>query len=210
MNALPKPAIYLALLHYPVYNKHREVVTTAVTNIDVHDISRSGRTYGLEGVFFVTPIEAQQGLVSELLEHWTDGPGCRANPVRAEAFRRSRIVASLDDVVETVQRAHDGTPPELVATSARQVEGMTGYEAYRERLRTPDIRPQVLLFGTGWGLLEEVLERADTRLKPVQAERWEGPTEAPYNHLSVRSAVGIVLDRLLGDRATDDETGSGS
>jgi hypothetical protein len=210
LNDLNKPAIYLALLHYPVYNKHQEVVTTAVTNIDVHDISRSGRTYGLEGVFFVTPIEAQQGLVSELLGHWTDGPGFRANPVRAEAFRASRIVSSLDEVIETVQRRHDGTPPDLVATSARAAEGVTGYEAYRARLREPDLRPQLLLFGTGWGLLEEVLERADTRLMPVQAERWGGPMEAPYNHLSVRSAVGIVLDRLLGDRATNVGTGSAS
>jgi hypothetical protein len=205
-----KPDIYLALLHYPVYNKHREVVTTAVTNIDVHDISRSGRTYGLAGVFFVTPIEAQQGLVSELLGHWTEGPGFRANPVRAEAFRRSRIVNTLEEVIETIQGRHDGISPELVATSARETEGVTGYEAYRERLRQPDIRPQLLLFGTGWGLVEGVLDRAETRLMPVQAEKWEGPTEAPYNHLSVRSAVGIVLDRLLGDRATNVGTGSAS
>ena len=30
--------IYLALVHYPVYNKRREVVCTSVTNFDIHDI----------------------------------------------------------------------------------------------------------------------------------------------------------------------------
>jgi hypothetical protein len=36
----PKAAVYLALLHYPVYDKNHQVVTTAVTNMDIHDIAR--------------------------------------------------------------------------------------------------------------------------------------------------------------------------
>ncbi|MEI7817822.1 MAG: RNA methyltransferase, partial [Desulfuromonadales bacterium] len=30
----------IALVHYPVYNKHHEVVTSALTNLDQHDIAR--------------------------------------------------------------------------------------------------------------------------------------------------------------------------
>src|SRR5262247_3881360 len=52
--------VYLALLHYPVYDKNRQVVTTAVTNMDIHDISRAGRTYGVRGFFVVTPAKALQ------------------------------------------------------------------------------------------------------------------------------------------------------
>jgi hypothetical protein len=49
----------------------------------------------------------------------------------------------------------------------------------------------VLLFGTAWGLADEILEAADHRLAPINGK-------GAYNHLAVRSAVAIILDRLLG------------
>ncbi|HEY6838272.1 MAG TPA: RNA methyltransferase, partial [Geobacteraceae bacterium] len=54
-------------------------------------------------------------------------------------------------------------------------------------------QPYLLVFGTGWGLTEELFERADLVLRPIK-----GP--GSYNHLSVRSAAAIILDRLLGER----------
>jgi hypothetical protein len=36
--------LYLALLHYPVYDKDHKIVTTSITNMDIHDIARSART----------------------------------------------------------------------------------------------------------------------------------------------------------------------
>jgi tRNA (guanine37-N1)-methyltransferase len=52
-------------------------------------------------------------------------------------------------------------------------------------------RPFLLLFGTGHGLAQEVLERADLALPPIRP--------GSYNHLSVRAACAIILDRLFGD-----------
>ena len=43
-----------------------------------------------------------------------------------------------------------------------------------------------------WGLEREFLSRSHYILEPVEAGR-------DYNHLSVRSAVSIILDRLLGE-----------
>jgi hypothetical protein len=45
--------------------------------------------------------------------------------------------------------------------------------------------------GTGWGVTETILAQADHALEPIQ-----GGTD--YNHLSVRSAAAIILDRVLG------------
>ena len=53
-------------------------------------------------------------------------------------------------------------------------------------------RPVLLVFGTGHGLAFEALERCDGALRPIRY--LEG-----YNHLPVRGAAAIVLDRLLGD-----------
>ena len=56
-------------------------------------------------------------------------------------------------------------------------------------------KPVLLLFGTSWGMPESLLAGADGRLEPVVAQADTG-----YNHLSVRSACAILLDRLLGAR----------
>jgi hypothetical protein len=49
----------------------------------------------------------------------------------------------------------------------------------------------MVMFGTAWGLDKEVVDQADFILDPV-----EGGTN--YNHLSVRTAAAIILDRLVG------------
>ena len=49
----------------------------------------------------------------------------------------------------------------------------------------------LLLFGTAHGLAPELSETADYTLPPIEST-------TGYNHLSVRSAVSIILDRLLG------------
>ncbi|HBQ11088.1 MAG TPA: hypothetical protein DEF51_07890, partial [Myxococcales bacterium] len=67
--------VYLALVHHPVVDRAGDVITTAVTNLDVHDIARSARTYDLAGYYVVTPIEAQHRLVDRILGHWRDGAG---------------------------------------------------------------------------------------------------------------------------------------
>ena len=70
------------------------------------------------------------------------------------------------------------------------VHNMTSYSTLRDRILNID-KPVLIIFGTGWGLTKSTLESADYILKPVG-----GYSE--YNHLSVRSAVAIILDRLLG------------
>jgi hypothetical protein len=98
------------------------------------------------------------------------------------------VKSTLDDVIRDIT-AEQGAPPLLVATGAAAAATVT-YSGLREQLRKSK-QPFLLLFGTGWGLTEEVMERADVVLTPVK-----GPGE--YNHLSVRSAVAIILDRLMG------------
>ncbi|MBT8351253.1 MAG: RNA methyltransferase, partial [Deltaproteobacteria bacterium] len=37
--------LYVALVHYPVVNKNGDVIASAVTNLDLHDIARAAKTY---------------------------------------------------------------------------------------------------------------------------------------------------------------------
>ncbi len=175
---------YVALVHHPVYDKHHRIVSTALTNLDLHDIARSVRTYNLGGYFVVHPVAAQRQLAERVLGHWRD-EGAEMNDFRRQALERVRVVATLDDAVAQISR--DRKPPHLVSTAARPSEQVTrcGDLALEGRL--------LLVFGTGHGLADEVMARCPTRLGPIQAS-------SDYNHLSVRSAVAIMLDRLYGDR----------
>jgi hypothetical protein len=181
-------SVYCALVHYPVVDRQGEEVTTSVTNIDVHDIARSARTYGLRGYFVVSPIEAQHVVVRRIIEHWCSGAGKDRFPERGEAIALVRLSASIDEAIASIE-AEEGSPPRLLVTSARPGAGRSSYAEEATRLRTED-RPTLLLFGTGHGLSDRVLQRADVFLEPI-----DGPSE--FNHLSVRAAVAITFDRLF-------------
>lgn len=183
--------LYLALLHYPVYDKHRAVVTTAVTNLDVHDIARVARTFGVRAYWVCTPVVTLRRLVDRIVGHWREGPGAAYNPTRREALAVVRLAAELDDVVAEVER-ETGSLPFLVATTARDGPGRLSFPSLQRRLAEPG-PPVLLLFGTGWGLADEVLARCDAVLEPIRGV-------AEYNHLPVRAAAAIILDRIRHGR----------
>lgn len=184
--------VYVALLHHPVYDKNGQIVTTAVTNMDIHDIARSGCTYGLVGFFVVTPVKALQKLALKIVEHWESGYGSQYNATRKEALALARICDSLDDAIIAIER-ETGEKPIVVATSARRGENRASFTALRDMLHR-ETRPFLLLFGTGWGLTETILLQSDYVLEAIEGG-------GDYNHLSVRSAAAIIFDRLLGQRS---------
>jgi hypothetical protein len=183
--------LYLALLHHPVYDKNGAVVTTAVTNLDVHDIGRLARTFEVRAFYVATPVPTLRRLIERVMRHWSTGPGATYNETRKDALARVRMADDLDAAIADVER-ESGRLPHLVATTAHDGAGRLTFAALRQRLAA-DGRAVLLVFGTGWGLTAEVLARADDVLEPIRGRR-------DYNHLSVRSAAAIILDRVLGDR----------
>ncbi len=181
--------LYLALVHHPVVNRKGEVVASAVTNLDLHDLARTARTYDLPACFIVTPLEDQQALICELISHWCEGVGREMHPDRAQALDLLRIEASIEGACRAIER-ETGTKPQLWATSARQSTRGLGVSDARGQLAKSEA-PVLLLFGTAWGLAPSVLQGADGLLEPIRGK-------GDYNHLSVRCAAAILLDRLLG------------
>jgi len=179
----------IALLHYPVYNKRREVVTTALTNLDLHDIARSARTYGLERFYIINPAAGQRDLAERITDHWRAGWGAAYNPDRKDALDIVRICETLEVAVNDFQRGFANRVKSVI-TGATERPGNISFAECKEMLGKSD-DPFLLLLGTGWGLTEECFNNADYILKPIT-----GP--GAYNHLSVRSAAAIMLDRLRG------------
>ncbi|MBI5180148.1 MAG: RNA methyltransferase [Nitrospirae bacterium] len=190
MRLKRRPNLYIALIHYPIYNKNKKIVTTAVTSFDIHDIARLARTYDVSGFYIVMPIEAQKRLCERIINHWTEGFGAGYNPTRKEALKIVSIAPDLKSVKTDIAIKHK-IQPRIITTDARIFKGSIDYVKLRERI-WKDQTPYLILFGTGWGIAKRVMNSADYILKPIRGG-------ADYNHLSVRSAASIILDRLLGE-----------
>lgn len=182
--------VYIALLHYPMYNKNGEIITTSVTNLDIHDIARVARTYDADAFYIVHPSASQQQLLRDILAYWQEGYGGRYNSDRREALRLLRLSGDLSEVLEEIRTETGPRTITTVATDARRHPDCISYRRLRCEMCETD-RVYLLLFGTGWGIGQELMERCDHILEPIAGA-------GIYNHLSVRSATAIILDRLLG------------
>ncbi|OGR05870.1 MAG: hypothetical protein A2511_07415 [Deltaproteobacteria bacterium RIFOXYD12_FULL_50_9] len=179
----------LALVHYPVVNKNSEIIGSAVTNLDVHDLARACRTFGINNLYLVTPFRDQQRMIGEILDHWLTGYGSEYNSNRKDALSIVKICDDLEQLfAEVTEKWHER--PIILATSARQCPKTWAYEKVREKIFAGD--RFLILFGTAWGLSPVVIESLDGTLPPLSGF-------SDYNHLAVRSAAAIILDRLLGD-----------
>jgi hypothetical protein len=181
--------LYAALVHYPVVNKNGDVIASAVTNLDLHDIARAAKTYGIQSFYVVTPLADQRALIKKIVSHWTDGMGAKYNPKRQAALKLIRIKETIEQVVEDIRKSR-GVLPETVVTSAKKKIKTISYGKFREMLKLS--QPYLLLLGTAWGLSDEFIASADYVLSPVKGA-------ADYNHLSVRSAAAIIFDRLMAN-----------
>ncbi len=186
------PAHYAALMHAQVVVPHVGEGTTSITSLDIHDIARSSTTYGLSGYFIVTPLEDQKRIACRLLEFWHTGVGIEYNRQRHEALKHTMITDSLDEVRAAIEK-HEGVEPLLIATSAQPQHGsMVEPITYYDQEKVWNLkRPVLFLFGTGRGLAPRLLEQCDFILPPLRGF-------SDFNHLSVRSAAAIVMDRWLG------------
>jgi hypothetical protein len=183
--------LYLGLVHHPIKNKLGELVTTSVTNLDIHDISRSCRTFGVKNYFIITPFAAQKVLVDSILGHWEGDAANAFNPDRQDALSIARCVESIDVAIEAITKIEGQRP--LIAVTGANFESFDGDVSQLTKKCESGNMPCFLLFGTGWGLHPIALEKAEFKLSPIVSKNADG-----YNHLSVRSAVAIYLDRLFG------------
>ncbi len=183
------PHHYVVLMHDEIMLPGNKEGTTSITSLDIHDIARSARTYGLKRYFLVTPLQDQQKIGQKLLDFWRADVGIAYNPHRHEALEHVEILKSLDEVVNAIERI-EGKKPLIIATSAKKGENnMISYN--QQGVIWKQQRPVLLVLGTGRGLAPAVIKRSDYLLVPI-----EGFTD--FNHLSVRSAAAIIFDRWLG------------
>lgn len=184
------PQVAIGLVHYPVYDRQKKIVATNVTNFDIHDIARAARVYGVQKYYIIHPMQDQQMFVERVLDHWRTGFGAKFNPKRKTALTMVKTAPNLEEALKD----WGVIDPLVVSTHARKFDGVRNFtfpelknEIFEQK------KPLFLIFGTGFGLTEDFMSQCNGVLEGIR-----GAPPEDYRHLSVRSAVSICLDRVLG------------
>jgi hypothetical protein len=170
--------------------KDGRIVTTAVVNMDVHDIARSCRTYKIKKYYIVNNLPVQKQIITRVLNFWGSDFGKDYNLSRFEALKFVEMVSYYEDLIDEITKV-EGEAPLKIFTSAKVRQNTLSYDSMRE-IALKSEKPILLLFGTGQGMPGEILDTCEISLEPIRAV-------SDYNHLSVRSAVAITLDRIIGE-----------
>ncbi|NUM59335.1 MAG: RNA methyltransferase [Bdellovibrionaceae bacterium] len=192
-NFVPQMAI--ALVHHPIVDREKKIVATNITNFDIHDIARASTVYGVDKYFIVHPMKEQLMFVERILDHWRVGQGAKFNPYRKTALNPVRTAEDIAKAIDAWKRESQIIEdPVIIATHARAVNGAKPltFDGARDLLWTQK-KPVFVIFGTGFGLTDEFMTNCHYVLESIK-----GAPPRDYRHLSVRSAVSICLDRLLG------------
>ncbi len=179
----------LILIHHPVLDRRNDEQTSSVTPFDIHDLARSCKTFGIDRFYITHPAPLQRGIVDRILGFWSIGGGRQWNPHRSKALEICRVMPNLQLAIESFSKEIDSKPT-IIATTAKKTKDSLSFS----KLKKMKMDNLMIILGTGWGLTEETLSKCDHILEPIN-----GPTD--FNHLSVRGAGAIILDRLYGIRS---------
>jgi len=182
----------LALVHYPILDREKKVVATNITNFDIHDIARACTVFGVSDYFIVHPMQEQQMFVHRVLDHWRVGQGAKFNPYRRTALEPVKTASDIKEVVsELLEKWNE--KPIIIATHARSVNDVPSISCAEAKDLVKSNKSVLLVFGTGFGLTDDFMVNCDYLLESIR-----GAPPKDYRHLSVRSAVSIYLDRIVG------------
>jgi hypothetical protein len=180
--------VFIALLHFPAMDKEGRTIITSFTTMDLHDIARPAKAYEINTFYIVQPVDAQRAVIKKQIEYWSSEEGLKTNPTRAETVKLVRLAYNLEEVIEDIQNRR-GRKPKLVGTDARTYPNTVSYEFLKREIekRQDDF---LILFGTGYGIPPDLMNTFDYILEPIYGA-------GDWNHLSVRNACAIILDRLF-------------
>ncbi|ADC89502.1 Protein of unknown function DUF2168 [Thermocrinis albus DSM 14484] len=180
--------VFIALLHYPAMAKDGKIIITSFTTMDLHDIARPARAYEINTFYIVQPVDAQRYIIQKQIDYWLSEEGRKTNPTRHEVVSMVKLLYTYDEVIEDIQK-NRGTKPVVVGTDARPYPKTVSYQFLREEIEKRE-RDFLIVFGTGYGIPPDLMATFDYILEPIYGA-------GDWNHLSVRNAAAIILDRLL-------------
>lgn len=180
------------LCHFPVRLERHRIGSSSLTNLDIHDIARISRGYGMGPFYVLLALQEQMDILNNILSHWHKAANPEVHVDRQQALAQVSPVQNFTELEEKAC-AYYGVRPTFIATSANWPEEKNMGQA----LSPADVRgicrnyPVIILLGTARGLDLKALAIDFRLLRPLRF--------LDENHLSVRSAAAIIADRILGD-----------
>ena len=190
MSDVYVPKLAIGLVHHPIRDRLQKTVATNVPNFDIHDIARAAQVYGVEKYYIIHPMKEQQMFVHRVLDHWRTGQGAKFNPMRKTALGSVQTASSVEEAL-----ADWNTPDSITIATTARVEWAKRKYSFAELRNEMHVekKPVFMLFGTGFGMTADLIGSCSGVLESIR-----GAPPQDYRHLSVRSAVSICLDRLMG------------
>lgn len=180
--------IYIALIHYPVYDKNSRIITSSIVPYDIVDISRASKTFGVKSFYVIHPFKNQRNTIKRIINFWTKEEGSFYNLDRKEALSLVKVKRNLNEALLDIEKI-EKRKPKIILTSAKKYEKSIDYQVLKKLIIND---PILIIFGTGWGIVINKI-KYDFILEPIIGF----PKENNYNHLTVRSACSIILDRII-------------
>ena len=97
-----------------------------------------------------------------------------------------RVASTFEDACKDIENEYKKQLV-TIGTSAKETGNSASIVKLKEEINNEN--PYIMAFGTAWGLSEGFIENCDMILEPIKGQ-------GKFNHLSVRSAVSIYLDRI--------------
>ena len=169
-------------------DRHGNLIITSFTTMDLHDIARPARAYEINTYYIVQPVDGQREVIRRQIDYWLSEEGEKTNPTRHEVVGLVKLVYTFEEVVEDITHQR-GKKPLIVGTDARDYPNTVSYDFLRKEIEKRE-RDFLIVFGTGYGIPPDLMNTFDYILEPIYGA-------GDWNHLSVRNAVAIILDRLL-------------
>ena len=114
---------YVILAHHPVLDRNDKVVTTSVTNFDIHDIARSCATFGVAGYYPTSPVRLQREKIERIVEIWRQEISQAGAQDRGQALGTIVVTDSVESALASIEKRHKAKPW-VVATSAHDKLGI--------------------------------------------------------------------------------------
>lgn len=180
------------LCHFPVHLEKGRIGSSSLTNLDVHDISRISRSYGMGPFFVLLAMQEQLDILEDILRHWRNAANPESHADRKKALE---LICPVRNFTELEAKAYEyfGCKAQFIASSAAWPDKKSSIPLLSpEELRSLcEKGPAIILLGTARGLDLKSLPFSFQLLRPLRF--------LDENHLSVRAAAAIMADRILGD-----------
>mgnify|MGYP001166072612 CR=1 FL=1 len=160
--------------------------------LNLIDTATVCRTYGIERYILIAPNAQQRETIKQTISLLSEEAECKDRPDLKEALNNIKLFGSTQKALAWIEKRSKTDLHKVVVTTKDCKKAVNWLSLKREILLKNYCT--VFIFGRECELHSKMIDSANTVLPPISG------VKNNLNHLSVRSTIGITLDRFFGQR----------